>query len=49
MGKEEGGWGGGGQPPYGNSKNVSSEEKVKHSFFVTFNIIIGHICPENFT
>ena len=43
--------GGGGQfdPPSvfpsGFSKNVSSKERV---FFVTFNIIISHIFPENF-
>ena len=30
------------------SKNVSSRETVKPWFFVTFNIIISHIFPENF-
>ena len=30
------------------SKNVSSKEKVKPWFFVTFNIILRHIFPENF-
>ena len=37
-------------PPsnFGFSKNVSSEERVKPWFFVTFNIIISHIFPENF-
>ena len=30
------------------SKNVSSKERVKPRFFVTFNIIIRHIFPENF-
>ena len=32
----------------GFSKNVSSRKRVKHWFCVTFNIIIGHIFPENF-
>ena len=32
----------------GFSKNVSSKERVKLWFFVTFNIIISHIFPENF-
>ena len=31
----------------GFSKNVSSRERVKRWFFVTFNIIISHIFPEN--
>ena len=35
-------------PPCGFSKNVSSKEKVKPCFFVTFNIIISHIFLENF-
>ena len=35
-------------PPCGFSKNVSSEERVKSWFFVTFNIIISHILSENF-
>ena len=30
------------------SKDVSSEERLKPCFFVTFNIIISHIFPENF-
>ena len=30
------------------SKNVSSRERVKPWFFLTFNIIISHIFPENF-
>ena len=34
--------------PCGFSKNVSSKERVKRWFFVTFNIIIRHIFPENF-
>ena len=34
--------------PCGFSKNVSSKETVKPWFFVTFNIIIRHIFPENF-
>ena len=34
-------------PPWGFSKNVSSKERVKCWFFVTFNII-SHIIPENF-
>ena len=34
-------------PSYGFSKYISSKEKVK-PFFVTFNIIITHIFPENF-
>ena len=29
-------------------KNVSSTEMVKPWFFVTFNIILKHIFPENF-
>ena len=29
-------------------QTVSSEERVEPCFFVTFNIIISHICPENF-
>ena len=45
----EGGFGGGegGQfdPPCGFSKNVSSKEKVKAWFFVTFNIISKHKFP----
>ena len=35
-------------PPCGFSKTVSSKERVKHCFFVTFNIIIRHVFPENF-
>ena len=35
-------------PPCGFLKNVSSKESVKACFFVTFNIIINHIFPENF-
>ena len=31
----------------GFSKKVSYKERVKPWFFVTFNIIIGHIFPEN--
>ena len=34
--------------PCGFLKTVSSKERVKPWFFVTFNIIIGHIFPENF-
>ena len=34
--------------PLGFSKNVSSKEWMKPWFFVTFNIIISHIFPENF-
>ena len=30
------------------SINVSSKERVKPLFFVTFNVIISHIFPENF-
>ena len=30
------------------SKNLSSKEKVKSCFFVTFNIITSHIFPEDF-
>ena len=39
------------KPPFpscGFAKNVSSEERVKPSLFVTFNIIIRHVFPENF-
>ena len=32
----------------GFSKNATSKKKVKLWFFVTFNIIISHIFPENF-
>ena len=32
----------------GSSKNVSSKGRVKHCFFVTFNISMSHIFPENF-
>ena len=35
-------------PLCGFSKNVSSKERVKLWVFVTFNIIIRHIFPENF-
>ena len=35
-------------PPYGFSKNVSSKQRVKPWFFVTFDIITSHIFPENF-
>ena len=34
--------------PCGFSKNVSSRERVKPCFFVTFDIIIGYNFPENF-
>ena len=34
--------------PCGFSKNVSSKERGKPWLFVTFNIIIRHIFPENF-
>ena len=34
--------------PCGFSKNVLSKGGVKPCFFVTFNIIISHIFPENF-
>ena len=35
-------------PPCGFSKNVSSKERVKPCFFLTFNIILRHIFPEKF-
>ena len=35
-------------PPCGFLKNVSSIERVEPWFFVTFNIILKHIFPENF-
>ena len=35
-------------PPYSFSKNISSKERVKPWFFVTFDITIRHIFPENF-
>ena len=35
-------------PRFGFSKSVSSKERVKPWFFVTFNIILRHIFPENF-
>ena len=34
--------------PCGFSKNVSSKERVKPWFSVTFTIILKHIFPENF-
>ena len=34
--------------PCGFSKNVSSRERVKPLLFMTFNIIISNIFPENF-
>ena len=43
-------WEGGGQidpPPCGFLKNVSSIERVESCFFVTFNIVLKHIFPEN--
>ena len=33
--------------PCGFFKNISSVERVESSFFVTFNIILKHIFPEN--
>ena len=35
-------------PSCGFLKNVSSKERVKPWLFVTFNIILKHIFPENF-
>ena len=35
-------------PYFGFSKSVSSKERVKPWFFVTFKIIISHISLENF-
>ena len=32
----------------GFSKNISSKQKVKPWFLMTFNIIISHVFPENF-
>ena len=48
--KAAGGEGGSLWPPNpcGFSKNVSSKDGVKPWFFVTFNIFISHIFPENF-
>ena len=44
-------WGGRGGDltplPCGFSKTVSSKDRVKYWFIVTFNIIINHIFPEN--
>ena len=37
-----------GGSPCGFSKKVSSVQSMKPWFFVTFNIIISHIFPENF-
>ena len=34
--------------PYDFSKNVFSRGSVKYCFFVTFNLFINHIFPENF-
>ena len=36
-------------PLCGFTKSVSSKEREKPWFFVTFNIILRHIFPENFT
>ena len=36
-------------PPCGFYKNMFSRERVKLWFFGTFNIIISHIIPANFT
>ena len=49
--KTAGGGGGGVNlppPPLCFSKSVSSKEREKPWFFVTFNIILRHIFPENF-
>ena len=50
--KVPGGNGGGGSnlpaPSCGFSKNVSSKDRVEPWLFVTFNIILKHIFPENF-
>ena len=35
-------------PPCDFSKTVSSKETVERCFFLTFNIILSHIFPENF-
>ena len=35
------------EPPLVFRKNVSSKDRVKPWFFVTFNVIISHIFPEN--
>ena len=57
LGGEGGGGGGGGgrwgqfDPSFGFSENISSKEtkeRVKLCFFVTFNIILKYIFPENF-
>ena len=34
--------------PCGFSKSISSKKREKPWFFVTFNIILRHIFPENF-
>ena len=36
-------------PPLWFFENVYSKERVKPCLFATFNIIISHIFPENFT
>ena len=41
-------WGGQIDLPCGFLKNVSSVQRVEPRFFVTFNIILKHIFPENF-
>ena len=46
--KRLGGLGGQFDAPCGFSKNVSSKERVKPWFSVTFSIILSHIFPENF-
>ena len=50
MGVEGRGEGVGSQfdPPSGFSKSVFSKEREKPWFFVTFDIILRHIFPENF-
>ena len=40
-------WGEVNLTPCGFSKNVSSKKGMKPWFFVTFNIILRQICPEN--
>ena len=42
-------WGVNPPPPCGFSKNVSSKDRVKPWFFVTFNNILRLIFPENFS
>ena len=46
--KTAGEWEGGGVSVCSFLKNVSSRDRVKLWFFVTFNFVLRHFFPENF-